>query len=167
MRRACSRGPACASDRTPALTKPTRSMRNTFLTMPQATERIMTGRDSSKLPRNFSGSHCKNSDCPLLCMPQQGDCCSETDQRPSPLKQVRPQSAARQDVTAGAATDILANTIWWALDVMNLLHVVTHMVEHREAKHRAVGAGDEVSFGRPARCHDTGGCYCRYATRQA
>ncbi len=52
--------------------------------------------------------------------------------------------------TRGAA-HVLADAIRRTRRVRELLHVAAHVVDHREAEHRAVGAGDEESGRRGAR----------------
>ena len=57
-------------------------------------------------------------------------------------------------ITAGAAADILSNSVRWQAQVMHLFHVVAHVIHQREAEHRAISAGDEERFCSGARSHD-------------
>ncbi len=54
-------------------------------------------------------------------------------------------------VAARAARYVLADAVRDAAGVQYLLHVAAQVVQHREAEHRAVGAGDEEGLGGGAR----------------
>ena len=69
-------------------------------------------------------------------------------------------------VAARAARHVLTNAIRRTRRVVHLLHVAAHVVQHREAEHRAVRAVDEERFGRRARRDDAGGRRGRQAVQR-